>query len=95
MNTQSILAEVERRVAERLPGVLFDRGLLLHAKRSFKQECDCDYCKIKREATFKIGNMPGKLIGTDFEERKEYREKHRQKLRVVYRAKLKSALNQI
>ncbi len=94
MNIQSILAEVERQVAERLPAVLFDKGIVLHAKKSFKQGCDCDYCNIKREATFRIGNLPVKFIG-DHEEKREYKKQIRNKLRVAYRVKLKSALNDI
>jgi hypothetical protein len=95
MNTQSILSEVERQVAERLPGALFERGLILHAKRSFKYGCDCDYCKLKREATFKIGNMPVKHLVGDREDNAEFKRIARKKLRVIYRAKLKDALGQI
>lgn len=95
MNSQSILAEVERRVAELLPGVLFERGIKLHAKKSFKQGCDCTYCTIKRQATFRIGNMPsGSLVG-DWEDRQEQKKIARQRMRVVYRAKLKEALNEV
>jgi len=95
MNTQSILDEVERRVAERLPAVLFERGILLHAKRSFSQGCDCEYCKIKREATFRVGNMPIKFEGLTTEDRRERKEKIRERFRVIYREKLKAALNEV
>jgi len=96
MNTEALLAEVERQVAERLPGILFEKGVIHHAKRSFRHGCFCSYCQLKREATAKIGTLPPDTFSTshfwDYDERKEYRKELRRKVRVVYRAKLKAAL---
>jgi hypothetical protein len=99
MNTQSILDEVERQVAERLPGVLLEKGIKVHAKRYYRLGCKCAYCVIKREATIRIGSLPAgtciDTLGLSYEERGEYREKIRNELRIVWRAKIKAAFTEV
>jgi hypothetical protein len=97
MYTQDILDEVERQVAERLPGALVERGLIIHAKHSYRHQCPCTYCVLKREATLIIADVPKdaqyfSLSKGDFEDARDYRNAVRDRLRVVYRAKLKDAL---
>jgi len=108
MYTQDILDEVERQVAERLPGALLERGLIIHAKHSFRHECSCNYCELKREATIVIGSLPRgvkhTVRGSDFkyidgetdvdfaDAHRQYKKAIRKQIRLTYRKKLKEAL---
>jgi hypothetical protein len=95
MNTQFIRDEVERRVAELLPGVLLDKGVLTHAKRSFRLGCVCDYCTLKREATSVIGSA-GFGRHTDYFSRlHQDKEVRRASLRATYRKRLKYSLQEV
>ena len=110
MYTQDILDRVEREVAERLPGALLERGLIIHAKHSFRHECSCTYCELKREATIVIGSLPRgvkhTVRGSDFkyvdggndldfiDSYRQYKKAIRKQIRLGYRAKLKDALKE-
>lgn len=109
MYTQDILDEVERQVAERLPGALLERGLIIHAKHSFRQGCLCSYCELKREATHTIASLPHGLKHTirgsdfkyvnndgheDFDGYRDYKKAIRKQIRLRYRAKLKEAMKE-
>ncbi len=110
MDTQGILAEVERQVAERLPGALLDRGVIIHAKHSFRHQCLCSYCELKREATYMIASLPSGIKHTirgsdfkyvtnegheDFDGYRDYKKSIRKQIRLLYRARLKDAMAEI
>lgn len=109
MYTQELLDEVERQVAERLPGALLERGLIIHAKHSFRHECSCSYCELKREATYMIASLPRGVKHTvrgsdfnyvnadgfeDFDGFRDYKKAIRKQIRLRYRARLKEALQE-
>jgi hypothetical protein len=56
MNLTYIRAEVDRRVAEQMPVVLFERSILLHKKVGSTNGCKCSYCCLKRASTSAIAN---------------------------------------
>ena len=107
MNLQSLRDEIERRVAEKLPAALFEKGLVIHAKHSFRRGCDCNYCIIKREATLCIARAPLRFSQSNdhvgpsrscyatteaYEFIKERREQIRKGLRLAYKAKMNDAV---
>ncbi len=100
MNVAYIRAEVEKRIAEQLPAFLFEKGLAIHAKRSFRLGCTCDYCLLKVEATRVIGegktitgfNSNNCDIDDYYDARKEHVKSVRQMRRKIYRQKLKELM---
>lgn len=99
MNTQELRDEIEKRVLEKLPVALFEKGVKSHAKNSFRLGCSCDFCKIKRSATLMIGcaNRATTRIrlawgDSHYELIKQRKHKIREKLREEYRAKMNDEL---
>lgn len=99
MNAQLLREEIERRIAEKLPAALFERGLVVHAKHSFRRGCNCDFCIIKRTATDHIGRAnrngscrPCYATTEVYESLMERKRQVRKQLRLVYKAKMNDAL---
>ena len=102
MNTEEMLQEVDRRVADGLVEHLLPKAVERHG-RSRKQyrSCDCNYCRTKAIATRDIAwlNFPRDYKPVsysanpdyDFWEIKTLRRKH---LREHYRNKLKELINE-
>lgn len=105
MNIQELRAEIERRIAERLPAVLLEKGVVSHAKYSYRRGCSCSYCRIKREATLCIGSASFTgirkintycLCTTEEIDSIKFRKKQtRQALRAFFRDKMNDALTEL
>lgn len=56
MNTEEMLQEVDRRVADGLMEHLLPKAIQNHTVREWK-DCTCSYCVTKRKATIDIANI--------------------------------------
>ena len=104
MNTEEMLQEVDRRVAD-VPFLehLLPKAVARHStsKTQFR-ECDCSYCKVKTQATRSISNMVYpidygvnnhmSIWDRDYAIR-EIKRARRDSLREHYRNKLKEVYN--
>lgn len=104
MNTEDMLHEVDRRVADGLMEHLLPKAIERHGKSKTEfRQCDCNYCKTKWKATIDIANAsyprdysPSSHISifdTDYEFW-EIKRARREGLRDHYRAKLKALINE-
>ena len=104
MNTEEMLQEVDRRVANGIMEHLLPKAIERHGKSKTEfRNCDCSYCKTKSKATSDIGNVsyprdysiPRNLSLFDSEyEYWEIKNMRRDDLRNHYRAKLKALINE-
>lgn len=103
MNTEEMLQEVDRRVADGLVEHLLPKAIHRHSnsKKTFR-DCDCSFCKAKWKATSDIANMKFPLGYSPedrfsiFEHDYEYWEIKRFRrdgIRNFYREKLKELIN--
>lgn len=104
MNTEEMFQEVDRRVSDSLLEHLLPKAIDRHAKsKKHFRNCDCNYCRMKKEATTNIANFSfpshydtkhnsGPLCthGYEFWEIKAIR---RANLREHYREKLKELID--
>lgn len=56
MNREEMMQEVNRRTSDQLMDHLFAKAKHLHGNREWK-DCDCSFCKLKKEATFNVGHI--------------------------------------
>lgn len=54
MTVDQLKAEVDRKVAEKLPSLLIDALITQHAKHGFRSSCQCEACQLKRSYIHKI-----------------------------------------
>lgn len=106
MNTEEMLQEVDRRVADGIMEHLLPKAIEQHGKSKTEfRNCDCSYCKTKWKATSDIAHM---IFPTDYStstsdrlsifdgeyEYWEIKNMRRDSLRNHYRAKLKALINE-
>lgn len=103
MNTEEMLQEVDRRVADCILEHLLPKAVARHStsKTQFR-ECDCSYCKVKTQATRNIAHV---IYPVDYShanhqsiwehdyEYWEIKQARRNSLRNHYRNKLKEIYN--
>ena len=103
MNTEEMLQEVDRRVADCILEHLLPKAVARHStsKTQFR-ECDCSYCKVKTQATRNIAHVvyPVDYSHTNHQsiwehdyEYWEIKQARRNSLRNHYRNKLKEIYN--
>ena len=62
MNTVDLLAEVELRCKESLAVHTLDKLKMSHTYGSRWRVCACNYCTLKRRATYEIGSIDNQTI---------------------------------
>ena len=101
---ERIQDEIEKGIARQFYNALFEMEINRHTRRGTRDDCDCEYCQLKRRATISIAFAAGNIalgrpygpIHCSFDDRwdlfQTLKQTARDRVRRQYRALLKDAI---